>query len=85
MYANPYNNASVTHVHYPKAQRTYHLIYDEDSGHLVAMDQMDSRYYIGKFMYICVISVMENCSVAGRFQCRLLHSNKHPQRIFHTM
>ena len=47
LYTNPYNNASVTHVHYPKAQRTYTFIYEEGSGHLVAMDQMDKRYYIG--------------------------------------
>ena len=32
LYGNPFNNKSVTQVHYPKASRTYHLIYDEDSG-----------------------------------------------------
>ena len=32
LYGNPFNNRSVTQVHYPKASRTYHLIYDEDSG-----------------------------------------------------
>ena len=46
-YANPYNNASVTHIHYPKAAKTYHMIYEEESGHLIAMDTPESRYYIG--------------------------------------
>ena len=55
LYTNPYNNASVTHVHYPKAQRTYTFIYEESSGHLVAMDQMDKRYYIGmNLMFILI-------------------------------
>ena len=45
VYADPYNNKSVTHIHYPKADRTYNLIYDQ--GHLVAMDTPDNRLYIG--------------------------------------
>jgi RHS repeat-associated protein len=47
VYANPYNNNSVTHVHYPKAARTYHMIYDDETGQLIAMDTPDSRYYVG--------------------------------------
>lgn len=47
VYANPYNNQSVTHIHYPKAAKTYHMIYEEESGHLIAMDTPESRYYIG--------------------------------------
>jgi YD repeat-containing protein len=45
VYSNPYSNATVSHVHYPKASRTYHLIYD-DQDFLVAMDTPDSRFYI---------------------------------------
>ena len=37
IYGNPYNNRSVTQVHYPKAQRTYHMLYDEETGHLIGM------------------------------------------------
>ena len=47
LYANPYKQNMVTHVHYPKASRTYHLIYDEDSEHLIALDTPENRYYIG--------------------------------------
>ena len=46
IYSNPLANSTVSYVHYPKAQRTYHLIYDEND-HLVAMDTPDNRYYVG--------------------------------------
>jgi RHS repeat-associated protein len=46
VYANPMFNASVTHVHYPVAGRTYRLHYDE-SGHLVSMETPDDRFYVG--------------------------------------
>ncbi len=45
VYSNPYSNSTVSHVHYPKASRTYHLLYDENDF-LVAMDTPDSRFYI---------------------------------------
>ena len=46
IYSNPLANSTVSYVHYPKAARTYHLIYDENNV-LIAMDTPDNRYYIG--------------------------------------
>ena len=43
IYSNPSANSTVSYVHYPKASRTYHLIYDENNV-LVAMDTPDNRY-----------------------------------------
>lgn len=43
IYSNPAANSTVSYVHYPKAARTYHLIYDENDV-LVAMDTPDNRY-----------------------------------------
>ena len=42
IYTNPYANSTVSYVHYPKASRTYHLIYDENDV-IIAMDTPD-RY-----------------------------------------
>jgi YD repeat-containing protein len=49
VYSNP--NAdwlSVTHIHYPQASRTYQLLYSDEKGrHLVALDTVEERFYIG--------------------------------------
>ena len=71
VYANPYNNQSVTHVHYPKADRTYHMIYDEDSGHLIAMDTPENRYYIGTDQIGSPIAVFDS---KGRLVKEILRS-----------
>lgn len=47
VYADVYKNQSVTHVHYPKASRTYRLFYDDIDNHLIAMDTPDDRFYVG--------------------------------------
>lgn len=45
IYANLYHPWQVSHVHFPKAARTYHFIYD-DAQHMMAMDTSNGeRYY----------------------------------------
>ncbi|XP_071744523.1 teneurin-m isoform X2 [Lepeophtheirus salmonis] len=46
IYSDPHRVNLVTHVHYPKASRTYLLIYDENNL-LVSMETPDITYYIG--------------------------------------
>ena len=41
IYTNPYANSTVSYVHYPKASRTYHLLYDENNV-IIAMDTPDT-------------------------------------------
>ena len=50
IYTNPYANSTVSYVHYPKASRTYHLLYDENDV-VIAMDTPD-RYYTVIFLLI---------------------------------
>ncbi|QQP39609.1 Uncharacterized protein FKW44_020548, partial [Caligus rogercresseyi] len=46
IYSDPHRVDLLTHVHYPKASRTYQLIYDE-SDLLVLMETPDATYYVG--------------------------------------
>ena len=46
IYGNPSQSNQVSHIHYPKQDRTTQLLYDEDNL-LVGLESQDSRFYVG--------------------------------------
>ncbi len=59
VYANPTKPSLVTHMHYPKAERTYQFLHD-DQDTLVALDSPEGRYWIATDLLGSPVAVFDS-------------------------